>query len=118
MMEGRDWWFMMFNKCYVPVFAYHTLRYAWRSPNVAWACGEASALNTVGAVAMLFVVYDFFYSLFHRALHVRSVYGYIHKHHHQQVAPSHGIEDAINEHPVRSACAGCLSNPEIHRVDP
>ena len=41
-----------------------------------------------------------FYGLFHRFLHLRSVYPYIHKHHHRQVAPVRGNEDAINTHPL------------------
>jgi sterol desaturase/sphingolipid hydroxylase (fatty acid hydroxylase superfamily) len=49
-------------------------------------------------------VYDFFYHLFHRALHLRSVYKYIHKHHHMQHAPSRGNVDAVNVHPFEFVC--------------
>jgi sterol desaturase/sphingolipid hydroxylase (fatty acid hydroxylase superfamily) len=37
--------------------------------------------------------------LFHRALHHRSIYHLVHKHHHKQKAPSRGNTDAINVHP-------------------
>jgi sterol desaturase/sphingolipid hydroxylase (fatty acid hydroxylase superfamily) len=51
------------------------------------------------ALPALFIVYDFFYAPFHRALHHRSVYAYVHKHHHRQVVPTRGNNDAINVHP-------------------
>ena len=53
---------------------------------------------------MLFVVYDLFYSLFHRALHLKSVYSLVHKHHHRQHAPSRGAVDALNVHPFEFVC--------------
>jgi sterol desaturase/sphingolipid hydroxylase (fatty acid hydroxylase superfamily) len=49
-------------------------------------------------------VYDFFYAPFHRALHHRSVYAYVHKHHHRQVVPTRGNTDAINVHPFEFIC--------------
>ena len=55
--------------------------------------------NTCIALPAFFVVYDFFYAPFHRALHHRSVYAYVHKHHHRQVVPTRGNTDAINVHP-------------------
>lgn len=48
---------------------------------------------------LLYVVYDLFYTVGHRALHHRSVYKYVHKHHHRQRAPSRGNVDAVNVHP-------------------
>ena len=61
-----------FNKMYVPVFFYHTLRYMWTAEQqVRWAPSEVSVLNTAVATPLLFIVYDFFYSFFHRALHHR-----------------------------------------------
>lgn len=55
--------------------------------------------NTALALPALFVVYDLFYQAFHRALHHRSVYALVHKHHHRQKAPSRGSSDAVNVHP-------------------
>ena len=55
-----------FNKAYVPVFFYHTLRYMWTAEKqVMWAPGEISVLNTIVATPLLFIVYDFFYSFFY-----------------------------------------------------
>ena len=74
-LQGRDFWYMAFNKAYIPAFFYHTLRYMWTAEPeyVLWAPHESTALNTVVATALLFLVYDFFYSLFHRALHHRKL---------------------------------------------
>ena len=55
--------------------------------------------NTCLALPAFFVVYDAFYAPFHRALHHRWVYAYVHKHHHRQVVPTRGNTDAINVHP-------------------
>mmetsp|Transcript_51411 Transcript_51411/g.160443 ORF Transcript_51411/g.160443 Transcript_51411/m.160443 type:complete len:158 (+) Transcript_51411:373-846(+) len=61
---------------------------------------EMTILNTVIAFFSLFVVYDFFYCIWHRILHVRGLYKFIHKHHHHQAAPSRGNADAVNVHPI------------------
>jgi sterol desaturase/sphingolipid hydroxylase (fatty acid hydroxylase superfamily) len=45
-------------------------------------------------------VYDFFYTLLHWFLHVKSIYAYVHKHHHHQKAPSRANIDAVNVHPL------------------
>ena len=59
---------------YVPVFFYHTLRYMWTAEkHVMWNPSEMSLFNTILATPSLFIVYDFFYSFFHRALHHRRV---------------------------------------------
>lgn len=59
-----------------------------------------SLLNTLLPIPLLYVVFDFFYTILHWALHIKSIYGYIHKHHHHQKAPSRANVDAINVHPV------------------
>ncbi|EPY39437.1 C-5 sterol desaturase [Angomonas deanei] len=51
-------------------------------------------------LAILIMVYDFFYTLFHWALHWPPIYPLIHKHHHRQMAPFRGNSDAINDHPI------------------
>ena len=68
-----------------------------------WALDELSFANTVLPVPMLFVVYDFFYTLLHWALHVKAVYSFVHKHHHHQKAPSRANIDAVNVHPLEFA---------------
>lgn len=55
-------------------------------------------------VPLLFLAYDALYAPAHAACHIfPSLYAAIHKHHHRQVAPFRGADDAINTHPVEYA---------------
>jgi sterol desaturase/sphingolipid hydroxylase (fatty acid hydroxylase superfamily) len=56
--------------------------------------------NTVLPLIPLFLVFDFWYTLLHWALHIKAIYGCIHKHHHHQKAPSRANIDAVNVHPI------------------
>lgn len=49
---------------------------------------------------LLIILYDFFYTLFHWALHWPPIYPLIHKHHHRQMSPFRGNDDAINDNPI------------------
>ena len=91
--------FIIINKLFTIVFVYHLVQVTYYSPSIKKTAAEASVLNTVGSLSAFYVVYDFFYANFHRILHFRSLYSYIHKHHHRQKAPSRGNLDAINVHP-------------------
>ncbi len=67
---------------------YHVLCYLLWSPSVLWAPSQLGFASTFGALPPLFLAYDLVYSLTHRFLHLRGVYGWVHKHHHRQVGPS------------------------------
>lgn len=101
--EALDVAFVLFNKCTTPLFSYHLVRLGWAGSFVRWSTSDLSALQCAVQLCLLlpllYVVYDFFYTLFHRALHHRSVYWLVHKHHHRQKAPSRGNLDAVNVHP-------------------
>jgi sterol desaturase/sphingolipid hydroxylase (fatty acid hydroxylase superfamily) len=43
--------------------------------------------NTLLPLPAMFIVYDFFYTILHWSLHIKAIYGFIHKHHHHQKAP-------------------------------
>jgi len=88
------------NKCLTALFVYHCVRTCWHLDTLAWGTESLTPANTVGSLVALYVVYDFFYTLLHRFLHLRSVYPLVHKHHHKQKAPSRGNLDAINVHPL------------------
>ena len=65
-----------------------------------WAIDEVSFVNTILPIPILFVTYDFFYTLLHWFLHVKFIYAFVHKHHHFQKAPSRANIDAVNVHPI------------------
>ncbi len=65
------------------LFAYHMLQYSWFSGKVGWRLEDLSLASTLVAWVMLHVVYDFFYTIFHRILHLRSIYAFVHKVHHE-----------------------------------
>jgi len=91
--------FIGFNKLVTIVFVYHLVQVVYHTPSIKKLPEEATVVNTLGSLVAFYVVYDFFYANFHRVLHFRSLYAYVHKHHHRQKAPSRGNLDAINVHP-------------------
>lgn len=100
-LSSLDLLFIHLNKMTAFPFAYMFLRYAYfAAPRVVWRLNEFTFANTVLAIPLLFITYDFFYVILHGALHMKGVYGLIHKHHHHQKAPSRGNVDAVNVHPV------------------
>ena len=88
------------NKAATAVFVYFLFLFMYHEPNAVWSPWEISFVNTMLPIPVIFVTYDFFYTLLHGFLHIQSIYGYIHKHHHRQKAPSRANIDAINVHPL------------------
>lgn len=106
-LERWDTLYIAFNRCSTAVFTYHAIQYVWYSPwgaRVEWALPDLTLANGLAAFVALYVVYDLFYTVFHRALHLRSVYQFVHKHHHRQKSPSRGNADAVNVHPFEFLC--------------
>lgn len=101
-LEPLDRIFVAFNRCTTAIFTYHVIQFLWYAPwggRVSWDISALDILNGPGAFVALYVVYDLFYTVFHRILHLRGIYRYIHKHHHRQKAPTRGNVDAVNVHP-------------------
>jgi len=97
----KDYLFLVLNKSTTPIFIYYLIKLCWFSNTVSWSTDPLFILiNNIICVPVLFVVYDFFYTIFHRGLHHHSIYRFIHKHHHRQNAPTRGYDDAINTHPL------------------
>jgi len=94
-----DYSYITFNKFSTSLFTYHAISFCWYSKRIIWDLTRIGLLNTLIAIILLYILYDLGYSWFHRILHLRSVYGYIHKHHHRQLAPFRGNTDAVNVHP-------------------
>lgn len=97
--EARDWTYVYINKVLTVVFVYHFCRLIWLHPGVEWSLDRLTLLNSAGSLVAFYCVYDLPYTVFHRMLHHRSIYRYIHKHHHRQIVPTRGNYDAINVHP-------------------
>jgi len=99
-LSTKDWFFITVNKLQIPPFIYLLLHYCHtNTASVPWELDELTLSNTLLPIPLLFIVYDLFYSLFHRFLHIKQMYVHIHKHHHHQKAPSRGNLDAVNVHP-------------------
>lgn len=137
--DASDRAYIAFNKVMTAVFTHLALKYTWASGHVAWSLEAAGVLSSssspsslslsslwasVGvpalyfslSLAALYVVYDFFYTLFHAALHHRSVYRFVHKHHHKQCVPFRGNLDAINVHPFEFATGEFNHLLSVHLV--
>eukprot|EP00122_Pirum_gemmata_P008361 Pgem_evm2s7706 len=105
----KDWAFIYFNRFSAPMLFYHMVLFSWRNPqHVEWDLSKLTIFNTFGSVILCYLVYDFFYVQFHKFLHIRAIYPYIHKHHHRQMAPSRGNVDASNTHPIEFVCGEYL----------
>eukprot|EP01038_Epipyxis_sp_PR26KG_P013233 gene13233-17736_t len=95
----QDHIFITINKFLTILFVYHGLLVCYYTPSVKWNFDDMNFFNTVGSLLLFYLVYDFLYMNFHKFLHLRWLYPYVHKHHHRQKAPSRGNLDAINVHP-------------------
>lgn len=88
------------NKIATVPFVFMLVKFMYHEPTAHWSLSALTFKNTILPLPAIFIIYDFFYTILHWALHIQSVYGYIHKHHHRQKAPSRGNVDAVNVHPV------------------
>lgn len=92
-----------FSKANTSPFTYFYFRYCWimsASGVIPWHWKQVSWTNALLPLPCLFVMFDATYCLLHYILHWQCLYGYIHKHHHIQKAPSRANIDAVNVHPV------------------
>jgi sterol desaturase/sphingolipid hydroxylase (fatty acid hydroxylase superfamily) len=82
-LESTDKLYILINKFATALFVFHFFKYTTSASNISWAQEELTLWNTFGSFIAFYAFYDFFYMWFHRILHRRSIYGYIHKHHHR-----------------------------------
>jgi len=101
-LRPRDRLFIGISKAQTGPFLYLLLRYCFHESNVLWTFESESFSwkTTLLPLPVLYIVYDFFYTLLHGFLHIQALYPLIHKHHHIQKAPSRATDDAVNVHPV------------------
>jgi Fatty acid hydroxylase superfamily len=98
-LTRKDLIFIGISKAQTAPFVYLYLRCGFYNRNVIWTFAPTLA-NTLAPLVPLFIIYDFFYTALHWFLHIKSIYSFVHKHHHVQKAPSRANVDAINVHPV------------------
>jgi len=98
--SSTDHVFVTISKIQTGPFVYFLLSYWMSEQNILWSLQDATLANVILPVPLMFIVFDFFYTIMHWALHIKAVYGFIHKHHHHQKAPSRAVVDAVNVHPV------------------
>jgi len=99
-ISQKDLIFITFNKIATVPFVYFLTKFMFHEPNAIWSISKLSWKNTIMPLPAIFIIYDFFYTILHWGLHIQAIYGYIHKHHHRQKAPSRGNVDAVNVHPI------------------
>jgi sterol desaturase/sphingolipid hydroxylase (fatty acid hydroxylase superfamily) len=96
----KDYIFIGISKASTAPFAYYFLKFAYEQPNILWNPQKITIWNSLIPLPVLFIIFDLFYSILHWLLHLQVLYPYIHKHHHQQKAPSRANVDAVNVHPI------------------
>lgn len=99
-LSFKDYLFISLNKAATPPFVYFLLKFMYLDENSLWSMESMGFQSVLLPLPFLFVIYDFFYTILHWALHVKAIYGFIHKHHHHQKAPSRANVDAVNVHPI------------------
>jgi hypothetical protein len=80
------------NKCLTALFVFNVLQVMKHLQEVdkfATGIKNLTLVNFFGAICCFYIFYDFWYTNFHRFLHLGFIYPYIHKHHHRQkvIAP-------------------------------
>ena len=99
-LNVQSYVFLTINALHEWLFVQRLLHYIWYSPHVSLELNDIGLVNTLGALAVIFMVNDFIYAPCHHLLHWPSLYPLIHKHHHRQHFPTRGYLDAGNEHPI------------------
>jgi len=93
--------YLLFNKCFTPIYLYHSIRFLWYCEKVVWSLeGIAPLSNVLIPFFAFFAIYDGFYTILHWGLHRPAIYPYIHKHHHRLRSCYKGLDDGQNTHPI------------------
>lgn len=99
-LSTTDIIYISFNKAALVPFVYFNLKLMYHEQNAVWSLQKCSVNNILLPIPIIFIVYDFFYTLLHWFLHIKGIYEHFHKHHHHQKAPSRATIDAVNVHPI------------------
>eukprot|EP00931_Biecheleriopsis_adriatica_P094274 TRINITY_DN67942_c0_g1_i1.p1 TRINITY_DN67942_c0_g1~~TRINITY_DN67942_c0_g1_i1.p1 ORF type:complete len:266 (-),score=16.29 TRINITY_DN67942_c0_g1_i1:93-890(-) len=104
--DSWDSAFTAYNKLFTVGFNHLLVMFCWYNSTVTW--GALTVSNTAIASLCILLVFDLFYYCWHRALHWKLLYRFIHKQHHREYAPHRGGDDAINSHPVEYMVTACF----------
>jgi sterol desaturase/sphingolipid hydroxylase (fatty acid hydroxylase superfamily) len=102
-LQTIDHLFINFNKIVSILFVYHCYLFATAAMNADFTDVDAMLADITRfplTFPLTVIIYDFFYTIMHWALHIPAVYPLVHKHHHRQLVPFRGNIDAINVHPI------------------
>lgn len=99
-LDRQSFIYLCINAAHEWVFVQRLCHYIWYSPDVSLKLEDITFINTIGALAIMFLVLDVCYAPCHHILHMPAIYPLIHKHHHRQHFPTRGYLDAGNEHPI------------------
>eukprot|EP00746_Dinoflagellata_sp_MGD_P013116 gnl/MRDRNA2_/MRDRNA2_128209_c0_seq1.p1 gnl/MRDRNA2_/MRDRNA2_128209_c0~~gnl/MRDRNA2_/MRDRNA2_128209_c0_seq1.p1 ORF type:complete len:283 (-),score=46.33 gnl/MRDRNA2_/MRDRNA2_128209_c0_seq1:265-1113(-) len=114
---AKDFCFLAINQAVESVALQYFAQFALDNSKVVRAAEQLTFGNTVVAVYLIFLVDDFIYYWAHRAMHLPSLYPYIHKHHHRQALPFRGYFDAANEHPLEQVIGLSALMAAFHAVN-
>lgn len=115
--SSKDYSFLAFNQVVEAVMLQYFAQFALDNSKVMRAPDQLSFGNTIIAIYLVFLIDDFIYYWAHRAMHLPSLYRYIHKHHHRQALPHRGYFDAANEHPVEQVIGLSALMAAFHLVN-
>ena len=86
-LSPTDKLFIGISKAQTGPFVYFLLRYCFHESNILWNLNEITLRTVFLPLPAVFIIFDFFYTIMHWALHIKAVYAFVHKHHHHQKAP-------------------------------
>lgn len=107
-LDSKDLTMITINKGITLMFIHHYIQCTCTSSWITWGYESMTFTNTLLPLPFMYILYDSVYAVFHRILHLRSLYPWVHKHHHRQAAPSRGFYDAVNVHPFEFGCGEYL----------
>lgn len=112
-LQWRDILYVAFNRtCVLPFVAWLNVTAIWNSNAVVWDMEQMTLFNTLVMGVVIFSLSDLVYYIGHRVVHHYPIlYGFIHKHHHQEPIPIRGWFDTCNAHPTDFFYTGFSTSP-------
>lgn len=105
--------YIIFNRLVlIPLVSFLNIKVIWASRGVVYDWDQMTLLNTIVGFLVVFTLSDLTYYIGHRIVHkFPMLYGYVHKHHHQEAVPRRGWNDTCNAHPSDFFYTGVCTSP-------